>query len=58
MQTDNHYVNYALETSLSRDVEQKLVWSYANAFGGAKAVVFKIKDAVVLETPTIPATFR
>lgn len=58
MQTDNHYASCALETSVSRSVELKRGWSYANAFGGAKAVAFKIKDGVVLELPTIAATFR
>lgn len=45
-------------TVVSRGDEQMWVWSYANAFGGAKAVSFKIKDGVVVEVPTIPASFK
>lgn len=45
-------------TVVSRGDEQMWVWSYANAFGGAKSVSFKVKDGVVVEVPTIPASFK
>lgn len=43
---------------VSRGEEQMWIWSRANAFGQAKSVSFKMKDGLVSEVPTIPASFK
>ena len=34
------------------------VWSYADAFTGAKSVSFVLKDGVVVSVPNLPVTFK
>lgn len=34
------------------------VWSYADAFTGAKSVSFVLKDGLVVSVPNLPATFK
>ena len=43
---------------VTRGDEQMWVWSHATAWGGARAVSFKMKDGKVIETPSIPQSFK
>jgi hypothetical protein len=42
----------------TRDGKETWIWSYSDAFSGAKSVSFQFVDGLVVSVPTIPDSFK